>query len=535
MGKTVKIWGPPGTGKTTWIENRVTEFLERGMQPRDICCCSFTRSAANVLKERLRLRVGVDPAELRSVGTIHSIVFDLQHRRSEDKIGAQELGPMFQSLDVSYKPPRRKVSFDLYEDTDQSEEDDAEDEGRWFLRFWDWFRSVEGTKDNETVALAVGEYPGGYLRENARDSRNVALRCWKPYEDTLRESGRWDFQHILEVARDKQQGPNCRVVIVDECQDLSPLLWSVARQWLAKATVGFVAGDPNQAIYTFAGASPDLFHGFDVPLVSLVQNWRFGHDRIAFCRAILDLGANSPPFAWEGTDSPPSAGDDSEAFLSRTRGRLATEAEILMEHGIPFRNWRGIDPLNPRGKARGVYAALALREYGAITMVDLERLVNCIPGTSAWLKRGAKKLVGDGVSRWGSQAEVRLDDLEQFKVTPKLIEAIRQGQPWPAFTGLKAQLRDYYHRLAARLGPEALIEVPKRTLATMHAAKGHEWDHVTGAADWATLPYRALVRGHRDRAAEFRVSYVMASRARRSLQLDYTIGRNFFPFPGRAV
>ena len=50
--KTIKIFGPPGTGKTTKLLGRVEKYLERGVKPNEVAYFSFTRQAVKEAVER---------------------------------------------------------------------------------------------------------------------------------------------------------------------------------------------------------------------------------------------------------------------------------------------------------------------------------------------------------------------------------------------------------------------------------------------------------------------------------------------------
>ena len=72
-GKTIKIFGPPGTGKTENLLKRVKRYLERGYSPDEICYVSFTNKAVNECVTRVRQKFkGYDEDAFKYFRTLHS-------------------------------------------------------------------------------------------------------------------------------------------------------------------------------------------------------------------------------------------------------------------------------------------------------------------------------------------------------------------------------------------------------------------------------------------------------------------------------
>jgi superfamily I DNA/RNA helicase len=71
-----KIFGPPGTGKTTTLLNLVDEYIKKGTPLNRIGYFAFTRKAANEAKDRMLERnPELDKKDLRYFQTLHSFAF----------------------------------------------------------------------------------------------------------------------------------------------------------------------------------------------------------------------------------------------------------------------------------------------------------------------------------------------------------------------------------------------------------------------------------------------------------------------------
>ena len=72
-GKTIKIFGPPGTGKTFQLLCRIKYFLRKGISPHQIAYFSFTNKAVDETIERISNSLpGYKPDDFPYFATIHS-------------------------------------------------------------------------------------------------------------------------------------------------------------------------------------------------------------------------------------------------------------------------------------------------------------------------------------------------------------------------------------------------------------------------------------------------------------------------------
>ena len=108
-----RLFGGPGSGKTTALLDRVDEMLEAGVDVRDVLVVSYTRAAATEVRERLADRLDRSPKSLRgNVCTMHAKAYELLNLSRGDVVGeddkeafCEEYGLEFED---EYKSARRR-------------------------------------------------------------------------------------------------------------------------------------------------------------------------------------------------------------------------------------------------------------------------------------------------------------------------------------------------------------------------------------------------------------------------------------------
>jgi DNA helicase-2/ATP-dependent DNA helicase PcrA len=350
-----------------------------------------------------------------------------------------------------------------------------------------------------------------------------------------------DDAAIAEEFRDRY-----RCFVVDEYQDVTPLQQRVLSAWLGDRDDLTVVGDANQTIYSFTGASPRYLLDFsrrfpEATVVRLERDYRSTPQVVSLANRVIAaargrvagsklhlVGQRDPgpvPTFREHPDEVAEAAAVS-ASISRLVESGTPPAEIAVLYRINAQSEVYEEALTEAGIAyqvRGGEGFFSRQEIRQALLV-LQRAAN----------RGA-----DGE---GTLPEVVRGLLEPLGLTAEPPTGTRARERWEALSAL-AELVDeeVAHRPQLDL-PDLLAELRTRadarhppvvqgvTLASLHAAKGLEWDavFVVGLTD-GTLPIsHALTHGAESEAVEEerRLLYVGITRARMHLALSWSLSRN---------
>ena len=252
-----RIFGPPGTGKTTTLLNKVDEALESGIHPNEIAFLSFTRKAANEAKERAVARFNLDPKEdLIYFRTLHSLALMQTSIRFENIMSEQHYKELSQAVGITLNGTRNTALEDDLP-TASSKKDPV-------LGLINLAR-LKKTDLRDEYNLSSVDIPW-----NTIDYINRALIDYK------RNMGLYDFTDMLEVFIKESDKccPKLKLTFLDEAQDLSALQWDIAHILDNHSEKMYCAGDDDQAIYRWAGADVDQFINLEGGSETLVQSYR---------------------------------------------------------------------------------------------------------------------------------------------------------------------------------------------------------------------------------------------------------------------
>ncbi|MEV6011581.1 ATP-dependent DNA helicase UvrD2 [Streptomyces sp. NPDC051976] len=524
-----------GTGKTRAITHRIAYGVRAGiLQPASVLAVTFTARAAGEMRGRLR-QLGAGGVQAR---TFHSAALRQLQYFWPRAIGGEMPRLLERKIQlVAEAGARCRIRLDRNELRDVTGE-------------------IEWCKVTQTVPE---EYPAAAAktgRDVPRDPAEVA-RIYTTYEQLKRDRGVIDFEDVLlltvGVLQDRPDVADTvrsqyQHFVVDEYQDVSPLQQRLLELWLGGRDDLCVVGDASQTIYSFTGATPDFLLGFrtrhpDATVVKLVRDYRSTPQVVGLANGLLAQArgqaaahrlelisqreAGPEPTYTEFTDEPAEAEGAARrikdliaagvrpseiAVLYRINAQSEVYEQALADAGIPYQ-LRGAERFFERPEVReaGLLLRGAARAGGnsdpGLEDATVPEQVRAVLSSRGWASEAP---AGSGAvrDRWESLAAlVRLS--EDFA-------AARQG----------ATLSDFVAELDERASAQHAPTVEGVTLASLHAAKGLEWDAVflVGLTE-GTLPI-TYAKTDEQVEEERRLLYVGVTRARLHLSLSWALSRS---------
>jgi DNA helicase-2/ATP-dependent DNA helicase PcrA len=533
-----------GTGKTRTITHRIAQLVAGGhVAARQVLAVTFTQRAAGEMRSRLRALDNIAGAG-SSVSAVQALTFHAAAHRQLRYFWPRVIGDTgWQLLDSKFPVVARAANRTRL-NTSTDDVRDLAGEIEWAKASligpeqYPAAVAAEG-RDTPLDAEKIAAVYAAYEALKARDESVTLL----DFDDLLLHTAAAieNDPAVAEEFRDRY-----RCFVVDEYQDVTPLQQRVLSAWMGDRDDLTVVGDANQTIYSFTGASPRFLLDFsrrfpDAIVVRLERDYRStpqvvslanqviaaARGRVAGSRLQLS-GQRAPgpePSFREHPDEPAEAAavaaqiaalieggtaPSEIAVLYRVNAQSEAYEEALTEKGIAYQIRGGEGFFNRQEIKQALLALQRASERGAEgldgPLPDVVRAVLEPLGLTAEQPTGTRAR-----DRWealGALADLVDDEVEQ--------------RPQLDLPGLVAELR---LRADARHAPV----VQGVTLASLHAAKGLEWDAVflVGVAD-GTLPIsHALSHGPDSEPVEEerRLLYVGITRARVHLAVSWALAR----------
>ena len=523
-----------GTGKTRAITHRIAYgVLTDTYDPRSVLAVTFTTRAAGEMRGRLRA-LGAQGVQAR---TFHSAAL-AQLRYFWPRVVGGEFP----------KQLERKVPL-VAEAAGRLRLAPGPTELRDLAAEIEWAKVTRTSPDGYVAASrAAHRAPPGSL-----EPANVA-EIYRGYEEAKRARNLIDFEDILllTVATLEERNDVAEEVrgvyrhfVVDEYQDVNPLQQRLLELWLGRRDDLCVVGDASQTIYSFTGATPTYLLGFaqrwpEAQTVRLVRDYRSTPQVVELANRLLTAATGTAAGARLQLEAQRPAGPDPAyvAYDDETAEATGVAARIgvLRAQGVSLSEIAVLYRIN--AQSEGYEAALAAAGIPYV-LRGAERFFERAEIREALvLLRGAARAAELDTRDQASLADEAVAVLStrgfDLAAPPTGAAARDRWQSLSALVDLardlaaerpEAVLRDLVVELEERSQAQHAPTVDGVTLASLHAAKGLEWDAVflVGLTD-GMVP---LV--HAESAEEIeeerRLLYVGVTRAREHLQLSWSLAR----------
>lgn len=461
--KVHAIYGPPGTGKTTEMLRRVELAKLSGIQAERISFMSFTRAAASEALSRLGLK------RSNNVATIHSMCFKALNLKQAQVVDPAKIREFSKQVGVPVigKSP---------------EDDEERADGDAYLDIVSYARNS---------FLEPSEVYDFSDRPGTRAEFNMFIRAYSEWKSAY---GFYDFNDMLERAAKKIAKADAEVLFVDEAQDLSPLQWRVIDRFASGVAEVHIAGDDDQAIYTWAGADPHGMarftekYGGDSEVLSqshrlpasvhqksqtLIRRITMRVDKEFNPRP--DLGLVQVHGNINSVEIKP---EEDILLLGRTHSVLREVEKDLIDRRIPYLRQSGRPGMYQNKYAKGIYAFKKLQR--GETLFEVERAHLFTVATT--------------------ETRQLLDKNDYASITKR---------PFYVVMDIPFRVIDFYR-------DADLDTTPNLRLSTIHAAKGHEAERVILLTD---TTHRVTQSAEAKPDDEIRVWYVGMTRAKSVLDI----------------
>lgn len=526
-----------GTGKTRAITHRIAYGVHTGVyKPQQVLAVTFTARAAAEMRTRLR-DLGAQGVQAR---TFHAAAL-----RQLQYFWPQAVGGTLPAL-VDHKAQLlAEASRRLRLSTDRA-------------TIRDLAAEVEWAKVSMLTPDTYVEAASGRVEPAGMDATTVA-RLFSAYEDLKVDRNVIDFEDVLLITvgilqEDAKVAATVRAqyrnFVVDEYQDVSPLQQRLLDLWLGEREELCVVGDASQTIYSFTGATSSHLLNFtgryrEAQVIKLVRDYRSTPQVVHLANSLLaartaeadrrggtgswatplQLIAQRPPGPapsfTECSDDEAEATDVARriaallnddvpasevAILYRTNGQSEAYEQALAAAGIGYQ-LRGAERFFARKEVRE--SLLQLRAAArAATDDDVPQSVRDVLASLGYT-REAPQSSGAVREKWESLAAL-----------VSLADELHKARSEQGFT-----LQDFVTELEERAAAQHAPTVQGVTLASLHSAKGLEWDAVflVGLSEGLMPISFADTPDAVDE--ERRLLYVGITRARKHLALSWSTSR----------
>ena len=507
-----RLFGGPGSGKTTALLDRVEAILEaESADVRDVLVVSYTRAAAAEIRERLAERIGVSPRSLQgNVCTMHAKAYELLDLSRGDVVGEDDKEAFCEEYGVEFedqhggagrRTARSTTVGNKIIATSQWLQRTERDVADWYDVPFQWdVEEVRLPPEEDPNAQQGNKYTPTWPSDDDRIDVPETIRAWRGYKG---DNGIVGFADMLERVTQRSLVPSVDYLVIDEFQDITTLQYTVFEGWTPHVETALIAGDDDQVVYAWQGADPDLLLDTAVGEdVVLPNSYRLPSEILNVVNAEIrhidkrqekDLRPRKEGGTVEAIESPSMLelvrnvrytieDDEGDVMcLFRARYQMFDFIDEFIDHGIPFtmltdgRMWTD--------RVRDYVSAVEKIESGdPVTGLEARRLADMLQ-ESAFGTRDRDTLYDVIEDR---EAAADTDDAAEIEIPADEIDGRVPFMPDTASADDMVRKVTSFQRSSIGAyfeGDYRGTDHDRVRVGTIHSAKGREADHVFVATD----------------------------------------------------
>ena len=484
--KTI-VLGPPGTGKTTTLLNKVDDYLKE-TDPDKIGYFAFTQKAAYHARDEAIKKFNLTEDDLPYFRTLHSLAFR--------KLGIKK-DQVMQSR--HYKDLGKKLGFPV------SYAEHQEDHGI-FTSDSEYLQIIQLAQlRNITPEQQYNKRE--HTQDLELDKLHIIHNELKRYK---KEYNLIDFNDMILNFIKSDLSPKFDVIFIDEAQDLSLMQWDMTKTIWNKTEDTFIAGDDDQAIFKWAGADVDSFIALQDQMINLplIQSHRIPIKVHQLAMGIINKIKHRIDKTWhpktnEGSlhrhfdvDSVDMSSGE-WLVLARTKYMLREIEDVLYRKGLYY------ETRHKRSYEKDIQEAATnwehLRQGQLLNYKQIEKIYGYMS------PEHRDKTLMQGMTKGSFYG---IDQLtKDFGLKTKKV--------WfEAFDDAGSRRIEYLRKM--RVNGEQLNKKPRIELSTIHAAKGGESQNVVLLTDLTKTTLDTYEKNPDD---ENRLFYVGATRTKENLHI----------------
>jgi DNA helicase-2/ATP-dependent DNA helicase PcrA len=482
-----KIFGPPGTGKTTHLLSIVEELLEQGVPSTKIAFTTFTKAGANEALERACDKFDKTVDDFPFFKTLHALAY--RYGSKKQVLGFADYKQISENLDLPLTYGQNN-SDGLITSSYRG----------------DHIMAIHQLARVKRISIeqSYTEYENPYSIDFGELERFV--EHYSEYKDYTNKQ---DFTDMLEGFVEKDEPLDIDYLIVDEAQDIKPLEWEMVDVIKRNCKEVWIAGDDDQCIHAWAGSDPDAFMDIEGDTQVLSQSYRVPQAVHHIAHTVIQRIAKRQVKEYLPKEEEGSVHRILDiADIDINKGSwffLARNKRMLQDYEAFCKRMGYLYDVPGKKKVGNVFDAIVVWEQlinGATIFGKDVKLIYSHLKERDRIKTGSRKLVKDLLD------DDQIIDIHELKSTYGLL----CHNSWEdAFIEMTSEEKEYITKIEKTVGFES---APRIEINTIHGSKGKEADNVVLMTDMSVRTHSAFLSNPDN---EHRVFYVGMTRAKQNL------------------